>query len=122
MCSFASATAFSERPFTMTRAPSRASPVAMANPMPLVEPETRAVLSVSFKSIFQYIGSVWRAKQHGISVLSTLRIWCEGDERSATSHKKHSKRNKTMENKRYSERLTPENAALLLLAARVGSL
>src|SRR5947209_6061489 len=36
----------------MTRAPSRASPVAMANPMPLVEPETRAVLSVSFRFIF----------------------------------------------------------------------
>src|SRR5206468_1914872 len=48
---FASATAFSERPFTMTRAPSRASPVAMANPMPLVEPETSAVLSVSFRFI-----------------------------------------------------------------------
>src|SRR5258707_3988865 len=39
----------------MTRAPSRASPVAIANPMPLVEPETRAVLSVSFKSIIQAI-------------------------------------------------------------------
>src|SRR6266550_6480257 len=33
ICPFASATAFSERPFTMTRAPSWASPVAMANPM-----------------------------------------------------------------------------------------
>jgi len=54
---FASATAFFERPFTMTRAPSRASPAAMANPMPLVEPETRAVLSVSFKSI-NYGGTV----------------------------------------------------------------
>src|SRR3979411_3273965 len=51
MCSFASATALSERPFTMTRAPSRASPVAMANPIPLVEPETRAVLSVSWRFI-----------------------------------------------------------------------
>src|SRR5216684_1193472 len=51
MCAFASPTAFSERPFTMTRAPSRASPVAMANPMPLVEPETRAVLSVSCRFI-----------------------------------------------------------------------
>src|SRR5258706_13589436 len=37
---------------------------------------------------FQYISSVWRAKQHGISVLSALRIGCERDERSATSHKK----------------------------------
>src|SRR5438445_12281288 len=33
---------------------------------------------------------------------------------------KHSKRNKTMENKRYSERLTPENAALLLIDHQVG--
>jgi len=92
----------------------------MANPMPLVEPETRAVLSVSFKSIFQYIRSVWRAKQHGISVLSKLRIWCERDERSATSNKKNSKQNKSMENKRYTERLTSENAALLLIDHQVG--
>src|SRR5712664_4852629 len=104
----------------MTRAPSRASPVAMANPMPLVEPETRAVLSVSFKSIFQYIRSVWRAKQHGISVLSKLRIWCERDERSATSNKKNSKQNKSMESKRYTEGLTSENAALLLIDHQVG--
>ena len=33
---------------------------------------------------------------------------------------KNSKRNKTMENKRYSERLTPENAALLLIDHQVG--
>src|SRR5438132_11887698 len=33
---------------------------------------------------------------------------------------KHSKRNKTMENKRYAERLTPENAALLLIDHQVG--
>src|SRR5438046_4761318 len=37
----------------MTRAPSRASPVAMANPIPLVEAETRAVLSPSFRFIDQ---------------------------------------------------------------------
>src|SRR3989454_7649593 len=61
MCCFASATAFSERPFTMTRAPSRASPVAMANPMPLVEPETRAVLSVSFR--FMMCCFSWRVFQ-----------------------------------------------------------
>ena len=51
MLALASATAFSVRPFTMTRAPSRASPVAMANPIPLVEAETRAVLSVTFRFI-----------------------------------------------------------------------
>src|SRR3989442_9708586 len=33
---------------------------------------------------------------------------------------KHSKRNKTMENKRYTERLTSENAALLLIDHQVG--
>jgi len=33
---------------------------------------------------------------------------------------KKSKRNKTMENKRYSDRLTPENAALLLIDHQVG--
>src|SRR5258708_30616028 len=49
-----------------------------------------------------------------------MRLWCERDERSATSHKKHSKRNKTMENKRYSGRLTPDNAALLLIDHQVG--
>ena len=41
--------------------PEEAGPVEMANPMPLVERETRAVLSVSFKSIFHYIRSIWTA-------------------------------------------------------------
>src|SRR5207253_11218706 len=60
--SFASTTALSVRPFTMTRAPSRASPVAMANPMPLVEPETRAVLSASFRFMDRTLRSLewWR--------------------------------------------------------------
>src|SRR5207245_10987337 len=46
----------------MTRAPSRASPVAMANPMPLVEPETRAVLSASFRFMDRTLRSLewWR--------------------------------------------------------------
>jgi hypothetical protein len=42
---------FPVRPFTITRAPSRASPVAIASPMPFVEPETNASLSVSCRSI-----------------------------------------------------------------------
>src|SRR5260221_3584376 len=49
----ASFTDFSARPLMMTRAPSRARPVAMARPMPLVEPETRASLPVNCRSIMQ---------------------------------------------------------------------
>src|SRR5438552_18286089 len=45
----------------MTRAPSRASPLAMANPIPLVEPETRAVLSASFRFMDRTLRSLeWR--------------------------------------------------------------
>ena len=40
----ASATAGSARPLTMTPAPMRASPSAVASPMPLVEPVTSASL------------------------------------------------------------------------------
>ena len=41
----------SVRPFTMTRAPSRASPFAIAKPIPAVEPETSASLSFSCRSM-----------------------------------------------------------------------
>src|SRR5437016_14141904 len=45
----------------MTRAPSRASPLAMANLIPLVEPETRAVLSASFRFMDRTLRSLeWR--------------------------------------------------------------
>ena len=47
----AASTDSSERPLMMTLTPSRARPVAMARPMPLVEPETRAILSASCRSI-----------------------------------------------------------------------
>ncbi len=39
----------------MTRAALRASPVAIANPIPLVEAETSAVLSASFRFIDQVV-------------------------------------------------------------------
>src|SRR6267378_3764881 len=57
ICCDAELTVFSERPFTITRAPSAASWLAMAKPMPLVEPEIRAVLLIS--SRFTSERQVW---------------------------------------------------------------
>ena len=51
MAATASATRASVRPLTMTRAPSAASALAMARPMPAVEPVTSASLSVSCRSM-----------------------------------------------------------------------
>jgi hypothetical protein len=48
----AASTRSSDRPFTTTAAPSCANAVAMARPIPAVEPETKAFLLFSCKSIF----------------------------------------------------------------------
>src|SRR6266446_713472 len=49
MAASASVTRFSLRPLRMTRAPSAARPLAIAKPMPAVEPVTRASLSWSWR-------------------------------------------------------------------------
>jgi Bacterial regulatory helix-turn-helix protein, lysR family len=51
ICSKAASTAVHERPFTITRAPSAASWLATEKPMPLVEPDMRAVLLISSRFI-----------------------------------------------------------------------
>jgi len=51
IASIAAFTRFSVRPVMITRAPSRASPRAMANPIPAVEPVTKADLPLSSKSM-----------------------------------------------------------------------
>src|SRR5712691_7022377 len=49
MAAMASDTRASVRPLTITRVPSAASDLAMAKPIPAVEPVTKAVLFSSFK-------------------------------------------------------------------------
>src|SRR5581483_11678275 len=61
----AAATRAAERPLTITSAPSRARAVAMANPIPAVEPVTKALLFFRCKSMSEECVSSYREKQAG---------------------------------------------------------
>src|SRR5258707_5337610 len=71
----APSTAAGVRPLTITVAPSRASEVAMALPMPAVEPLTSAIFLASCKSI----GLQRRIHRHGIELVHHALFHHEAD-------------------------------------------
>src|ERR1700736_4590955 len=74
MDSIASDTRSSVRPFTITRAPSAASDLAMAKPIPAVEPVTNAVLFSSFKFMDVPVARLFCAKPAMVLPLSSVLV------------------------------------------------
>jgi hypothetical protein len=81
ICFKAELTGLSERPFTITRAPSAASWLATAKPIPLVEPEMRAVLSTSSRFISKR--QVWVDQPHDGSPVSQILKWLRSSDAQA---------------------------------------
>src|ERR1700684_3674406 len=78
-----------ERPLTITRQPSRARPVTMARPIPLVEPETRASLPDNCKFIRHRMSYRTRQCQSFHPVRETGRELTATDEKHLGRHHRH---------------------------------